>query len=562
MQQRSMIVVLVLFALLMSACAPIQPVSQAQTVNEQMADVHSHDAPTAALPDELGEVNFSISCTPEAQAEFNLGMAYMHTFWFAPAIESFETVAELDPTCAMAYWGKAVSILGIPWSPASDKQLADGWVVVEQARALGGPTAREQAYIDAITAMYEDPATRDHRTRTLAYEAAMAQLAQDYPDDTEAQIFYALALNISALPTDKTYANQLKAAEILEPLFAAQPDHPGVAHYLIHSYDYPALADKGLDAAQRFAAIAPSSPHALHMPAHIFTRLGYWQESIATNQAAAEVAKANLTASHAPNTGFESALHAMDYMMYGYLQTAQDEAAQALMDEINAIQQVDAWNLGSAYALSAIPARYVLERGQWAEGAMLTLHPQDLAWDRFPQTEAIVVFARGLSAARAGDVAAARQDLERLQTLHETLVEKNDAYWTGMAAIQAEEITAWIALAEGQTENALAAMRHAAELEDATEKHPVSPGPIVPAHELLGEMLLELDQPEEALQEFEASQQIEPNRFRGLYGAAHAAELAGETEKAHAYYEDLVALGANATGNRPELAAAEEFLVQ
>jgi tetratricopeptide (TPR) repeat protein len=542
------LLLLITVMVLLSACiAPVQA---------PPSDHANH-----VMPEQLGAVDFPVSCTPEAQAEFNHGVALLHSFVFGPAIQSFTKVTELDPTCGMGHWGVAMSQLGIPWSPTPEQALVDGWAAVEKAAAAGVQTPREQAFIAAITAFFQDADTLDFRTRALAYEAAMAQLAQDYPDDTEAQIFYALALNITAPPTDKSFANQRKAVAILEPILQQQPNHPGVTHYLIHSNDYPALAAEGLDAALRYAGIAPAAPHALHMPSHIFTRLGYWQESIESNRASAEAVKAALSASYAPNTGFVDALHAMDYMMYGYLQLAQDEAAKALLDEIAAIEQVDAQNLGSAYALAAMPARHVLERGQWSEAATLALHPS-LTWDRFPQAEATLVFAQGLGAARAGDVAAAHQALERLETLRETMVATNQGYWADQASIQIEEVAAWIALAEGEEQVALARMRQAATLEDATEKHPVTPGPIMPAHELLGEMLLELNQPEAALEEFEISQQIEPNRFRGLYGAARAAELAGEMEKARSYYEQLVALGAQADGERPEMADAQTFLAQ
>jgi hypothetical protein len=557
-------IVLVLMLALVSACIAPQPATPGeqaasqQAAGEQVESEHEH-----ALPQVLGEVDFAVSCTPEAQAEFNHGAALLHSFWFGPAIRSFHTVAELDPTCAMAHWGVAMSLLGNPFTwPLTGQALVDGWAAVEQARAAGASTPREAAYIDAITAFYKDADTIDHRTRALAYAAAMEQLAQEYAEDSEAQIFYALALNATALPTDKTYANQLKAVEILAQIFEAQPNHPGIAHYLIHSNDYPALAGHGLDAALRYAAIAPAVPHAQHMPSHIFTRLGYWQESIATNLVSARVAKEEVTATHPQGTAAADGLHAMDYLMYAYLQLAQDGAAQALLDEIGAVQQVDVERFGAAYALAAMPARYALERGQWAEAAALTLHPPELAWENFPQAEAVLVFARALGAARNGDVAAARQELDRLQVLREALVTAKQDYWAGQADIQRKEVEAWIALAEGKHEEALALMGEAVALEGATEKHPVTPGPFAPAHELLGELLLELDQPAEALAQFEASHLVEPNRFRGLYGAARAAELAGEMEKARTFYEALVALGADADSERAELAAARAFLAQ
>jgi tetratricopeptide (TPR) repeat protein len=585
-----------LMLVLLSACVAPQPIlngeqgelvqpAGAQAVSAADEHEHDHGDHDHGTPQELGKVDFPVSCTDEAQAEFNRGMAMLHSFWFAPAIQSFNTVAELDPTCAMAHWGIAMSRMGNPFTwPLAGKALDDGWAAVTTAHEVGAKTPREQAYLDAVLVFYNqsgpiEPTTPalsyacaiepyictqslDHRERASAYTAFMAQLAQAYPEDTEAQIFYALALIATASPADKSYANQLKAVEILEPIFAEQPYHPGVAHYIIHSNDVPALAQYGLDAARRYSEIAPDAPHALHMPAHIFTRLGYWDESIQMNRASAEAAWDELSATHEQGAGSYNALHAMDYLMYAHLQLAQDEAAKAVLDQIYAIEQLDVENFVAAYAFAAIPARYALERGDWTAAAALQLHPQNLAWEKFPQAEAVLVFARGLGAARNGDVEAARADVERIQALRESMVAINQTYWTGQADIQVKEIEAWIALAEGQQDEALILMREAAALEDATEKHPVTPGPFVPAHELLGEMLLSLEQPADALAEFEVSQQLEPNRFRGWYGAARAAEAAGEVEKARAFYEQLASLTANADSERAELAIAQAFLAQ
>lgn len=545
---------IVLVTALLSACiapVPAAPGGEASLPTaEQVVSEHGEHA--MGMPEELGEVNFPITCAAEAQEEFNHGMALLHSFWYPAAIESFTTVTELDPSCAMGYWGVAMSLVEPLWAGPSAQDLVDGWAIVEKANAVGAKTPREQAYIAAITAFYQDSDSLDHRTRSLAYEQLMAQLAQEYPEDTEAQIFYALALLGTAQPSDKTYANQHKAVEILEPIFVVQPNHPGVAHYLIHSNDYPVLAAEGQAAAQRYAGIAPASSHALHMPSHIFTRLGYWQESIDTNIASANAAAA----------GSSDALHAMDYLMYAYLQLGRDVAAKALLDEISVTEQLDLQGLGGSYALAAMPARYALERGQWAEAAALALYPEDPGWERFPQSEAILVSSRGLGAARGGDVAVARQALERLQELREAMVAAKLDYWATQADIQSKAIEAWVALAEGDDEQALALMREAVAMTDATEKHPVTPGAVAPAHELLGEMLLVLEQPVEALVEFEASHQIEPNRFRGLYGAGRAAELAGDKEQARTYYEQLLQLADQADGERPELATAKAFLAQ
>ena len=545
--------------LLLIGCRPIT--SPAAPPAAPTIEPHSDHA--IGTPDKLGTVDFPVSCTPAAQAEFGHGVALLHSFWWAPAIKSFSTVTTLDPTCAMGYWGVAMSLLDNPFTwPPTPKALKEGWAATEKAIAASAKTPREQGYIAAITAFYKDAATVDHRTRALAYAKTMESQASQFPEDTEATIFYALALDATALPTDKSYANQLKAAKLLEAIFVKQPDHPGVAHYLIHSYDYPPIAEKGLDAARRYAGIAPDAPHALHMPSHIFTRRGLWQESIATNIDSAQVANAEVTAALGAGAGSVNGLHATDYLMYAYLQLGQDAAAHKLLDQIKTIQKLDVENLASLYALSAMPARYALERNQWAEAATLTLQPGNLAWDKFPQTEAVLVFARGLGAARTGDAAAAQKDLDRLQALDAALVKAKNAFWAGQVEIQIQEVSAWIALAGGKNDEALTLMRKATEMEAATEKHPVTPGPLKPARELLGEMLLALKQPAQALTEFEASQKIEPNRFIGLYDAAHAAELAGDKVKARTFYEQLVKLSQQADGDRSELAAAKTFVAQ
>ncbi len=391
----------------------------------------------------------------------------------------------------------------------------------------------------------------------------MERIAARHPADRETAVFHALALNITLDPNDKTYANQLKAAAILEKVFAEQPDHPGVAHYLIHSYDFPPIAAKGLPAAKRYASIAPAAPHALHMPSHIFTRVGSWQESIETNRASAKAA-ADTLAAGGSETGLRSyeGLHAYDYMMYGYLQLARDREARALVEEVTATRKLNVDHFAGAFALAAIPARYALERGRWADASRLSPMPADLAWNRFPQAESIVWFARGLGAARSGNPARARQDLARIETLRDTMTAAKSLYWAHQSEVQRLAVAAWIARAEGRKEEALSLMRASAEAEDATEKHPVTPGSIKPARELLGEMLIELGQPAEALKEFETSHRVEPNRFQGLYGAARAAELAGDTVKARTYYGRLVTLGEEAEADRSELKQAKRFIAR
>jgi tetratricopeptide (TPR) repeat protein len=502
--------------------------------------------------EKLGKVHFPVSCSAVAQEQFDRAVALLHSFWLDEAARAFAAIAQADPGCAMAHWGTAMTLFGNPFTwPLSGKALPDGWAAVEKAKAAQAKTQRERDYIGAVEVFYKDWDKVDHRTRALAYVKAMEELAQRYPEDTEASVFYALALDVTALPTDKTYANQLKAARILEKVFAEQPDHPGVAHYLIHSYDFPAIAAQGLTAARRYATIAPSAPHALHMPSHIFTRRGLWEESIETNRRSAATSKNH----------FDS-LHAMDYLEYAYLQGARDRDAKRVLDEIAAIKKVDREHFVTAYALAAIPARYALERGRWADAAALSPYPneKDFAWGSFPQGMAILVYARALGAARSGNAPAVREEIERLRRLREAMIEAKIVYWAQQADIQIKVASAWAAFAEGNKQEALKLMREGADMEDASEKHPVTPGHVLPARELLGEMLLELKQPLLALKEFEASHKLEPNRFRGLYGAARAAAQSGDTAKAKTYYEKLVVLSQNADTERPEIKEAKAFL--
>ena len=503
-------------------------------------------------PEKLGKAPFPVSCSATAQEQFDRAVALLHSFSLDEAAKAFTAIAQADPGCAMAHWGTAMTLFGNPFTwPLSGKALPDGWAAVEKAKAAQAKTQRERDYIGAVEAFYKDWDKVDHRARALAYVKAMEELAQRYPEDTEASVFYALALDVTALPTDKTYANQLKAARILEKVFAEQPDHPGVAHYLIHSYDFPPIAAQGLNAARRYASIAPSAPHALHMPSHIFTRRGLWEESIETNRRSAATLKSH----------FDS-LHAMDYLEYAYLQGARDRDAKRVLDEIAAIKKVDREHFVTAYALAAIPARYAVERGRWVDAAKLLPYPneKDFPWGNFPQSMAISVYARALGAARSRNAPAVREEIERLRRLREAMIAAKIIYWAQQADIQIKVASAWAAFAEGNKQEALKLMREGADMEDASEKHPVTPGHVLPARELLGEMLLELKQPALALKEFEASHKVEPNRFRGLYGAARAAAQSGDMAKAKTYYEGLVVLSQNADTERLEIKEAKAFL--
>ena len=502
--------------------------------------------------DKLGQVNFANTCSPAVQEELQRAVALLHSFWWGATSKAFTEIAQKDPSCGIASWGVAMAALENPFGwPPSPKMLADGTAAVTRARAAGAKSQRELDYIGAIETFYKDHDQVEHRTRAVAYEKAMEQLAARYPDDREAAIFYALALNATVLATDKTYAQQMKAASILEAVFREQPNHPGAAHYLIHTYDYPAIAEKGLAAARRYASIAPAAPHAQHMPSHIFTRRGYWEDSIASNRASAAAA----------DNDFDR-FHAWDYLVYAHLQLGQERSASAVHDQILSIAKPNVLNFATAFALAAIPSRYAVERGRWADAVALAPRPADFPWARFPQAEAILLFTRGVGAARTGNLTQAREDQARLAALRDGLLANKIGYWADQVDIQRLLVAGAIARAEGRNDDALQLVRAAADREDATEKHPVTPGPIVPAREVLGELLLDLGRPGDALREFEASQQREPNRLRGYYGAARAADLAGDKAKAKAHFGQLVTLTAQADTERAEIKEAKAYLAK
>lgn len=495
----------------------------------------------------LGAVHFETSCKPEAQKLFDHGMLYQHSFWYRASQKSFEETLKADPECAIAYWGIALSLLYNPHVAPPVKNLAEGAAALEKGKALGAKTQRERDYLDALAAMYTDYDKVDHRTRVLAYLRAMEQLAQRYPDDDEAQIYYALALNVGASPADKTYANQLKGAAILEKIWTRQPDHPGIAHYLIHLYDTPALAEKGLTAARRYAKVAPAAAHAQHMPSHIFTRLGYWDESIASNVISQRVAK--------ESGDFHDELHSMDYLVYAYLQVGQDAKAKAVIDAMTTVTGFTETFLPGPYALAVSPARYAVERSDWKAAAALQVRPSPL-----PQVQAITYFARALGAARSGDPQAAKADIAKLTELRETLRQAKDAYWSEQVDIQWQVATAWLLYAEGNRDDALKAMSAAADAEDKTEKHPVTPGVPKPAREFYGVMLLESGMAKEALAAFQATLKKEPNRLEAYVGAAKAAEKSGNSASAREYYGKVVAIAGGADKTRTEIGDARAFL--
>ncbi len=522
----------------------------------------AHDDGDGGSPgrEQLGKVSFPVSCNHSAQAEFDRGMALFHSFWFSHAIESFNKVLALDPACGMAHWGNAFMSLGNPFTwPPNPKAMDGAAASLAQAERIGVKTERERDYIAALSLFFRNRDTEPHRARAVAFQKAMEALAERYSNDDEAKILNALLLDATALPTDKTFANQLKAAAILEPLFKKYPEHPGVAHYLIHTYDYAELADKGLTSARIYADIAPSVPHALHMPSHIYSRVGLWSDMVEGNRRSYLAAKAELKDA-TMGVGTYDALHAMDYMVFGELQQARDADAEKIVREAAGIQKVNVENFPAAYAFAAIPSRFVLERQDWKAAAALTLTPSGLAWDKFPQAESVLVFSRALGAARSGNLEQARRDLKRLEDLKASMVAAKTAYWPSQTEFQIKAVAGWIALADGQSSQALTLMREAADLEEASDKHPVTPGNVIPSRQLLGEMLMAMNRPADALTEFRHSLKRDPNRYQTIAAAARAAKAAGESAEAGKYYADLVTLGEKAQARLPELAEARDFL--
>jgi len=511
--------------------------------------------------EKLGEVHFATSCNEPAQSAFNRAVALLHSFQFSRAIEGFNAALRADSTCAIAYWGIALSDWSNPFAAGQKAkgQLQLGRQSAERGEELGAKTDRERAYLEAVGKLYGDFESTPQQVRVLAYRDAMGNVAAKYPQDREAQIFYALALAVAEDPGDKTYADRRKAGMILEKLFAEEPTHPGLAHYIIHAYDVPTLASRALIAAQRYANIAPDAPHALHMPSHTFTRLGYWQESIDSNVAAAAAARRQ------GQTAEE--LHASDYETYAYLQTGQDEAAArivAALPEMASRFDPTALLVGAGpptagyFALAAIPARYALERQDWQQAERLALSETP-----FPYTDAMTWFARGLGAARLGHAAAANEAATALRQIQERLSKANERYWAQQVDIQATAVSAWSALAAGKQEEALRQMELAANVEDGTEKSVVTPGPLSPARELLAEMLLEMNRPTKALVEFKATLRKEPRRFRSLYGAAHAAQLSGSRALSQKYFGELLTVCAHSDKpGRPEIKEAREALAK
>jgi tetratricopeptide (TPR) repeat protein len=520
-----------------------------------------------------GKVNFSISCAPAVQSDFNRGVALLHSFFYEEARRVFTSVAERDPKCAMAQWGIAMTWWHPIWTPPTPDEMSAGKAAIQKAMEMTPGTDRERGFITALNVYYNAPdaATAGPagqschgpvgpRDRVVAYEKSMRQLRDKYPDDFEAQTLYAFAvLGVGyATPTDTSLSKQLEAAAILEKLWKQNANHPGVVHYLIHSYDYPALAQRGLAAAQSYSSIAPWVPHALHMPSHIFTRLGMWDESIAANQASAEASRAYAAMRHRDATEAEE-LHALDYMAYSYLQEARDAEAKKIVDIAARVRKTNPeLEFSAAYAVAAIPTRYAFERNDWAAAAALSV-PDLPHWSSFPFMEALIEYGHALGRAHTGDVEGARKAIVRMQELRDATKDPKFDYFKKHLDLQMQAASAWVAASEGKKDEAIQMLRQAADAEDVLGKHPVSPGAFVPIREQFGDLLLETGKSKEAQREFEAALKIYPGRFRGLYGAARAAEQTGDKENASRYYAKLAAQTAKSSGSRDELNHVREF---
>lgn len=508
---------------------------------------------------QFGDVSFSESCSYETRATFNLAISLLHSFEYIEAEKAFVQVIDMDPECAMAYWGVAMSIYHGLWAPPEESVLKKGIKLLAITEKLPKSEKTTQ-YLESIGAFYKDWETVDNQTRKLAYAEKMKEMYEENPSDTEVAVFYALALRASAIPSDKTYSKQREAGKLLEDLFTKEPNHPGIAHYIIHSYDYPELAKLGLSTARRYADIAPNSAHAQHMPSHIFTRLGLWEESINTNINSASSAVC-YAESIAPGAHWDEEVHAMGYLVYAYLQTGNNTLAKEQYTYLKSFKKIFPPNFKIAYTAAAIPSRIAVENKNWKDAAVLELPKiAELEWNKFPWQKSLLHFARALGNIHTDNLESAQQELDLLCSFEKELTTLDDTYKANQVAIQIKTIAAWIELKKGNNEKAITLMSTASEMESMTSKHPVTPGEILPADELLADMLLTLNKPQEALATYELNLERRPNRFNGVYGAATAAKQARNMEKATSYFEILLKLTEKTNSDRPEIKEAKAFL--
>ncbi|GAB4056102.1 hypothetical protein GCM10028810_71000 [Spirosoma litoris] len=502
---------------------------------------------------QLGSAEFKTSCSPSTQKDFDLAINLLHSFEYDEAEKSFAKVIDQDPQCAMGYWGIAMANFHPLWTPPTEAELQKGSKAIQIAKSLE-TSAREADYLEAIGAFYQNWETVDHPTRCLHFEKGMEKVYKNYSEDKEAAIFYALALDAAVKPDDQSFQKQKKAGQILQALYPGQPNHPGIVHYLIHTYDYPELAQLGLPAARKYASVAPSSAHALHMPSHIFTRLGFWDECIQSNLASVNAAQCYAKAARIKGH-WDEELHGLDYLVYAYLQKGDTSSAKKQWDYLKTMTEVHPANFKVAYAFAAIPARYVLENKQWAEAATLQVTPVDFPWKNFPWQAAIIHFTRSLGASHIGNLQAAQAELNQLVAIQQRLVEMKDDYKANQVAIQIHAAEAWVQLKEGKSAQALQLMQQAADMEDKMPKHPVTPGEVLPARELLGDMLLQLGKPADALTAYELDLQKHPKRLNALHGAGLAAQTLGDSQKAKGYFSQLATL----PSTRTEVRQSQQF---
>ena len=512
---------------------------------------HHHEELT---PQQLGTVHFPVSCAAEVQKPFERGVALLHSFWYEEAQKEFEDIARQDPKCAMASWGIAMSLWHQLWNRPDATTIKTANEVLAKMQGLKPATEREHAYLAAIGAFYANSDKLDHQARAIAYSKAMGQMYAKYPEDREAAAFYALSLLASEPDNDTTFHNRKQAAQVLEKLFAVEPDHPGVAHYLIHSYDKPQLAQLGLPAARRYAQIAPAAPHALHMPSHIFARLGLWQDDIDSNLASIAATR-KTAAMHMGGEGHQ--FHAMDFLVYAYLQNGREEDARKIIEEVRGMPPMkDMYGMGfdpRTYALSKFPALYYLELGRWSEAAQMKPVPDASQGD-----QSITYLARAIGAARTGNPKQAQSDLRQIMAIHKKLLEQKKNEFAETVEQGRQVARAWIAYAEKRQQEALKLIRAVADKEEAIGEEPIG----IPAREMLADMLLDSKHPELALTEYEADLKFNPNRFNGLYGAAQAAQMVGKNDKANSYYAQLVKVCEGSQSERPELTRAKQLLAR
>lgn len=508
---------------------------------------------------DFGDVKFALSCKYATQETFDLAISLLHSFEYEEAEKAFVKVIDEDPNCPMAYWGVAMSIYHTIWFEPTEEVLKKGSKIIEIAQTLP-KTDREQDYLDAIGAYYKDWETVDHKTRQDRMEKKMEENYLKYEYDTEAAIFYALALKSTADNADKNHTNERKAGKILESIFPEQPNHPGIAHYIIHNYDNPELAPLALSTARKYAEIAPSSAHALHMPSHIFTRLGLWDESISSNVYSASAAQCYAQEVEMDGV-WSNEIHAMGYLVYAYLQKGDNKSAMEQNEYLKTIYNVNNNNLSAiAYPFAAIPARIALENKQWEKAANLELHDSEVVWEQFPWQESILHFGRAMGAAHIKDFDSAKEEIIVLQTLRQELINNEEASNANLVAIQIKTSEAWLNFYKGDQELGISQMEEAARMEDNTQKHGVTPGEVLPTRELYGDMLMEMKRPEEALVAYEANLKVRPNRFNSVYGAAIASKQMGDQDKAAQYFEVLLNLSEGSKSQRSEIAEAKMFL--